>query len=196
MTLNQSIRELIKSWVEQGFDAPHICSLLKSKASKATVYRWIDRIQKNSMIAKTSPGRPRTVRTKKFIAKVKRNLVINTKRKSARKIACDENCSPRTVGRIIKEDLNLKAYKKIKVPALTVNHIKQRKDFSIWIRNNFTHDSCQKILFFDEKWFNEDGQFNRQNDRVYAESRQAANEDIGTHAVHKYPFKVMVWYGI
>ena len=100
------------------------------------------------------------------------------------------------MGRIIKEDLNLKAYKKIKVPALTVNHIKQRKDFSIWIRNNFTHDSCQKILFFDEKWFNEDGQFNRQNDRVYAESRQAANEDIGTHAVHKYPFKVMVWYGL
>ena len=109
MTLNQSIRELIKSWVEQGFDAPHICSLLKSKASKATVYRWIDRIQKNSIIAKASPGRPRIVRTQKFIAKVKRNLVINAKRKSARKIARNEKCSARSVRRIIKEDLNLKA---------------------------------------------------------------------------------------
>ena len=47
-----------------------------------------------------------------------------------------------------------------------------------------------------EKWFDQDGQYNRQNDCVYAESREAANEDFGTRPVHKFPFKVMVWAGI
>ena len=112
MTLNLSIRKLIKSWLEQGFKAPRIYSLLKTRTSRATVYRWVDRILKSGISANTSPGRPRSVRKKVFIAKVKRNLVTNNKRKSARKIAREAGCSPHTVRRIIKEDLGLKAYKR------------------------------------------------------------------------------------
>ena len=44
--------------------------------------------------------------------------------------------------------------------------------------------------------FDQDGQYNSQNDCVYAESREAANKDFGTRPVHKFPFKVMVWAGI
>ena len=43
------------------------------------------------------------------------------------------------------------------------------------------------------KWFEQDGQYNWQNDCVYAESRKAANNDFGTRPVHKFAFKVMVW---
>ena len=45
-------------------------------------------------------------------------------------------------------------------------------------------------MFLDEKWFNQDGLFNRQNGRVYAPSRSAANESGGLGEEHKHPFQV------
>jgi hypothetical protein len=86
--------------------------------------------------------------------------------------------------------------KKIQVPALTASHISKRKSFSHWIRKRFNTVSCRKILFSDEKIFNQDGIFNRQNERVYAASRQAAYEKIGLSPIHRFPFKVMVWLGL
>jgi hypothetical protein len=132
------------------------------------------------------------VRTKSFIAKVKRNVQSNKKRKSARKIAREEGCSHKT----IKEYLNLKAYKMIRVPALTDAHIKKRASFACWIINRFTKESCQKILFSDEKIFDQDGQYNRQNDVIYAESREDANIAGGLRPEYKFPFKVMVRCGL
>ena len=69
MTLNLGIRKLIKSWLEKGFKAPIIDGLLKSQALRATVYRWVDRILKSGISAKTSHGRPKNVRTKLFLPK-------------------------------------------------------------------------------------------------------------------------------
>ena len=40
--------------------------------------------------------------------------------------------------------------------------------------------------------FDQDGLYNRQNDCVYAESREAANEDFDLKHVQTFPFKVMV----
>ncbi|XP_065650342.1 uncharacterized protein LOC136078497 [Hydra vulgaris] len=97
---------------------------------------------------------------------------------------------------MVSEDLKLKSYKKTCVPVLTAAHIEKRKLFSHWIRNRFTKPTCRKILFSDEKIFNQDGQYNRQNDRIYVESRQAANEGIALHLAHKFSFKVMVWCGL
>jgi hypothetical protein len=51
-----------------------------------------------------------------------------------RKIAKEAGCSLRTVCKIIKDELNFKADKKIPVPALTPEHMEQRKSFSHWIR--------------------------------------------------------------
>ena len=50
-------------------------------------------------------------------------------------------------------------------------------------------------MFSDEKWFSQDGQYNRQNDRIYALSRQASTEDMSTIPEHKFPFKVIVRTG-
>jgi transposase len=196
MTINIGIRKLISSWIKSGYKAPAIHHMLNKTVSKATVYRWVDRILKSGVAARTSPGRPRSRRTKAFIAKVKRNLCSNRKRKSGRQLAREEGCSQDTVREIIGNDLGLKAYKKIRVPALTEAHVAQRLSFSHWIKNNFTHEKCRLILFSDEKIFNEDGSLNRQNDRVYAKSRQEANQNGGLLPTKKYPKKVMVWVGL
>jgi len=42
--------------------------------------------------------------------------------------------------------------------------------------------------FSDEKWFDQDRQFNRQNDKIYAVSKQEAPENMGTRPEHKFPF--------
>ena len=51
-------------------------------------------------------------------------------------------------------------------------------------------------MFSDEKYFDQDGQINRQNDRVYAISRSVADLKGGLRETHKFPFKVMVWLGV
>ncbi len=196
MTINLSIRKLISSWLKSGYDAPTIYALLNKTVSRATMFRWVNRISKSGIMAATSPGRPRSVRTKGFIAKVKRNVSKNQKRKSARQIAREEGCDQRTVRVAIRQGLSFKAYKRIPVPDLTDDHIAQRYSFSHWIKNNFTRERCFSTMFSDEKCFDTYGQLNRQNDRVYARSRQEANKNGGLRSTKKFPAKVMVWVGL
>ena len=196
MTLDFCTRKLIKSYIDSGLTATEIYKKLNKTVPRTSVYRWYAHITRGQILAKSPPGRPRNVRTKEFIAKIKRKVCLNKKRKSARKIAKEEGCSNMTVRRVIHEGLCLNTYKKTGAQALTNDQIQRRKSFSHWIRKYFNHESCRSIMFSDEKWFDQDGQYNRQNDCVYAESREAANKDFGTSPVHKFPYKVMVWAGI
>ena len=52
-----------------------------------------------------------------------------------------------------------------------------------------------KILFSDEKYFDIDGVYNSQNDRVWAVNRADADEKGGVKQRRKHPQKVMVWLG-
>ena len=97
LTLNITLRKLISSWI-----------LIKPFQKQ----QCIDRILKSGVAARTSPGRPRSQRTKAFIAKVKRILCLNPKRKSGRQLAREKGCSQRTFRYIIGNDLGLKAYKR------------------------------------------------------------------------------------
>ena len=193
--LNIELRNLIKSHLESGKNASQINLALNKTVPKSTLYRWINHINK-TISSKKQPGRPRSVRTKKFIRQIKRNAKLNKKRKSARLIAKEMRCSDATIRRAIKNDLSLKAYKQIKVPMLTPSHIDQRRKFANWVRKNFDKGKCRKILFSDEKCFDGDGQFNPKNDIIYAESREEANNNGGLFPKRKYPYKVMVWVGI
>ena len=184
MTLNINIRNLIKSYIDWGLTASEIYGKLNKTVWRATVYRWQTRITRGPISAKSHPGQPRTVRTKQLIAKIKR--------KSANKIANEECCSITTVGRVIHGDLSLNTYKKIRAQTLTANQIQKRKSFAHQIKNRFGRENGRSILFYGEKWFNQDGQYNRKNECVYAESREAANRDFGTRPIHKFPFKGLI----
>ena len=56
------------------------------------------------------PGEPRSVRTPDFIKKVRRNVQLNKKKKSASPIARENYFSDFTVRKTIKKDLKLKPY--------------------------------------------------------------------------------------
>lgn len=61
--------------------------------------------------------------------------------------------------------------------------------------NNYSKDDTKKWLFTDEKFFDFDGIYNSQNDRVWAVSREEADRKGGFREKTKYPGKVMVWLG-
>ena len=144
----------------------------------------------------SSPGRPRIVRTKGTSTKVKNRLQQN-KPISTRKLAKEFNISIRSIQRILRNDLGLFAYKKIREPKLTDEHKDKRKKFANWIRTNFRKEETMKILFSDEKLFDIDGVvYNSQNDRVWAVSRGEADKQGGIKQTPKFPEKVMIWLAV
>ncbi len=68
-----------------------------------------------------------------------------------------------------------------------------QKKFANWVRTNFRKEETMKILFSDEKFFDIDGVYNSQNDRVWAVDRADADKKGGIKQRQKFPQKVMVW---
>ena len=197
MTLNVSLRKLIKSHLESDKNGAQIYQALNKTVKKRTIYNWIDKInERKSTDSKTSRGRPRTVRTKQFIRKIKKNLLKDKKKKSARQLAIENNCHRKTVALVIHNDLALKTYKRITCQALTDQQKLKRKQFAGWVRRQTDLNFFEKIMFSDEKIFDGDGQLNPKNDVLYAESREHANNTGGFFEKEKFPLKVMVWCGM
>ena len=90
--------------------------------------------------------------------------------------------SATSVRRILKNDLGLKPYRKIIEPALSDDQKMKRKKFANWVRTNFRKEDTMKILFSDEKFFDIDGVYNAQNDRVWAVDRADADLRGGIQA--------------
>jgi len=160
-----------------------------------TIKRWCQMIRQSGSIELSSPpGRPRLVRTKENIQKIKHRL-RRKKRVSARKISMELDISYTSVRRIIKNDLGLRPYKKVIEPALSDDQKIKRKKFANWVRTNFRKEDILRIFFSDEKFFDIDGVYNSQNDRVWAVGRADADKKGGIKQVRKFPPKVMVWLG-
>jgi len=101
------------------------------------------------------------------------------RRRSARQLAKSLRISERTMRRIIPEDLHLHAYHITIQSNFPDDHKQRRIPFACWVWNSVRKKDHGQILFTDEKYFGLDGIFNRQNDRVYAPSRQEADEHEG-----------------
>ena len=74
----------------------------------------------------------------------------------------------------------LKPYKRVTQPLLTAAQRTKRIKFSTWWRQNHVKLFGNKpIMFSDEKVFSVNGGLNKQNDRIYATSREQANSYDG-----------------
>lgn len=163
------------------------------EVSLPTIKRWSAQVKRNGSIQlQSSTGRPRTVRSKKNLNKIKKNWEAK-KPKSARGLARQIGSSDRSVRRAFKQDFGFFAYKKRKEPALTPQQKLTRKQFSKWTSRNLTQDERQRVVFSDEKYFDIDGVYNSNNDRVWAVSREEADKKGGAVRKNKFPQKVMIW---
>ncbi len=169
---------------------------LNGAISLPTIERWCKSIRDTGSInLSSSSGRPRTIRTKAAIRKVK-NRCERGKRVSSRKLARDLNISRTSVRRILKDDLGLRTYKILNEPSPTEEHKEKRVQFANWIRTNFRKEDTMKILFPDEKMFDIDGVYNSQNDRIWAVNPADADIRGGVRQKRKFPQKVMVWLAV
>lgn len=193
---SKDLQKLVFSKYENGDGPTKIFQHLSGTISLPTIERWCKSIRDTGSINLSKPtGRPKTIRTKAAIRKVKHRLE-HRKLVSSRKLARELSISQTSVMRILKNDLGLRAYKIQTEPMLTGEHKEKRIRFANWIRNNFRKEDTMKILFSDEKMFDIDGVYNSQNDRIWAVSRSEADTKGGARQKRKFPQKVMVWLGV
>ncbi|CAM4746049.1 unnamed protein product [Rotaria magnacalcarata] len=193
---SKDLQTLAFSQYQNGDGSQKIFEDLSGSVSLPTIERWYRSIRQTGCITLSkSTGRPKTIRTKAAIQKVKHRL---NKRKSvsSRKLVRELSISRTSVRRILKDDLGLHAYKVQNEPMLTDEHKEKRIQFANWIRNNFRKEDTMRILFSDEKMFDIDGVYNSQNDRIWAVDRSEADIKGGTRQKRKFPQKIMVWLGV
>ena len=192
---SKDLQTAVKNKYENGDGPTKIYRDLGGVVSLTTIKSWIQRLSTTGSITLAySPGRPRTVRTKVNISKAKSRLA-QKKRVSTRRLAAELNISRTSAQRILQKDLGCFPYKKIKQPKLSDLQKTKRVKFANWVLNNFTKEDTKKWLFTDEKYFDLDGVFNVQNDRIWAVSGEEADKQGARHQKTKFPVKVMVWLG-
>jgi hypothetical protein len=191
------LKDIVISHFLEGKKAPEISELLSNKVHRSTVNRWILDYSNPKRVAQKRPvGRPRSVRTKKLIYKVKNRLNSTVMRKSSRNMAKDFGTCQDTILKVLHDDLGVKPYRKIRVPKLTEKHINERLTISRWIRKHIKKAKTKKMMWVDEKVFTSNGYFNPQNDITWALSREEATELGATIEEEKYPEAVMIGMGI
>ena len=119
---SKDIHNLVFSKFQEREQLKKIYDDLNGTVGLRTIKRWYKLFRETGLVdLKRPPGRPRTIRTKAVIQKVKRKM--NRKiPPSAAKLAVKMNLSETTVRRVLKTDLKLKPYKKIVQSLLTDQH--------------------------------------------------------------------------
>lgn len=180
-----------------GKSVNEIRALLKPlKIGERLIYRTISRYGETGDVCdRQRSGRTRTVRTKKAIEAVRSR--VNRKPLRKQKILSREmKISPRTVSRILKEDLGLKAYKRYTGHLLTDKLKAIRRERSKKLLRLYGKKRYKNILFTDEKIFTVEEKYNKQNDRVYARTSYEAKDKVPRVQRGHHPASVMVWWGV
>lgn len=134
---SKDLQQVVLSKYQKGEYPKKIYHDLNGGVGLRTIERWCQMIRRSGAINLSKPsGRPRLVRTKGNIRKVKNRL--RRKRKvSAQRISMELDIPETSVRRILKNDLGLHPYKKIIEPLLSDDHKFKRKKFANWVRTNF-----------------------------------------------------------
>ncbi|CAF0800872.1 unnamed protein product [Adineta steineri] len=197
MVKSTDLQQLVLQLHSEKKSCRDIVNHLRDQVTKSTVNRWIKQYKDIGEIQLKKPtGRKRTKRTKRLVNKIKSQLMCGKRQMSTRALAKYHNCSKSTILRLLHSDLGYKAYVKRVAPKLTDTQREKRLSFAIYIRKKVRKSFSRKILFSDEKRFNIDGLYNKQNDRVWAPSREEATANGGIYCKSKFPQGVMIWLGV
>mgnify|MGYP002716655119 CR=1 FL=1 len=156
-----------------GKRAKDIFSTLKPLGiSERFVFRTIARFkQTGETVDRVRSGRPRCVRTKEVVNAVRARIRRNPLHKQTI-LSRDMNISPRTMSRILKDDLHVGAYKRYTRHLLTAKLKEIRQVRSQALLTTYGESQFHDILFTDEKIFPVEESFHKQNDRVLQGSKR------------------------
>lgn len=197
MAANKNTRITIIELLKCGKKPSEICRILKpNNIARSVVYYNIKKFRETGGTDdRKRCGRPRTVRTKKMIKVIAERIRRNPCR-SQKKLALQVGMSTRSMSRLLKNDLHMRAYKRHTAHYLNQRLKKIRLERCKRLLRKHANDRGKNILFTDEKIFTIEESYNQQNDRVYARSSKEVpiHKKLVIRAHH--PSSVMVWLGV
>lgn len=187
-------RAIVKFLYDKHVPKDEIVEVLGNcRADRYFVTRWLQRLAKGSSISdKKRDGRPRTVRTKKLLKRVRQRYRRNPRR-SVRSEAKKLKIARSTLHRAITRDLGFKAFKRCKRAGLTAAQKEKRLERCRILLRRFTDETVENIVFSDEKIFSIEQKLNAQNDRVYAAKLEDIPYHIRTVSQFAQSEGVMIW---
>jgi len=190
-------RKFIIEHHEKGMRPPEIFKLGKKlKINRMMIKRTIDRYKETMSIEdRPRSGRPRTTRTQKLLKNVREKIRRNPRR-SMRKMAKEAQTSPRTMRRVVENDLKMSPYKLQKRQLLSGHTIEKRVTRTRLLLNRIKEGTLPNIIFSDEKLFSVQQSHNHQNDRILSRRREESSGSAGKVFRTQKPASVMVWAAI
>lgn len=190
-------RLIVKKFFDQNFSIPEICKRVKEfNINRVFVWRTVQRLRDTGSVKnRPGSGQPRTARTKERVKRIREKIRRNPNR-SGRKLAREEQISQRSMRRILKDELQLKPYKKRKRHGLSDKQRVERVKRSKTLLKRHDAEDVKNIIFSDEKLFTTEVKMNAQNDRVYSLAIDDIPEHVRTVSTFQNKNSVMVWGAI
>jgi transposase len=187
-------RELVKKHFSEGKKPVEIFKLVKLHGIKRDfVYRTIRRLRETGTINdRPRSGRPRSVRTKERIKRIREKIRRNPAR-SSRKMAKEENVSRFAMDSILRDDLGLRPYRKRKVHGLTQKQKDKRLERCAKLAKRHAGRKVEKIVFSDEKFFVLQQCHNAKNNVVYAKGFEEIPEHLRSVQRFQNTSGIMIW---
>lgn len=192
---------IIKLW-QEGMKQCVIARAMK--ISKQTVSYAIRRFKETGAnVDRPRSGRPRTAITTDNIEKVNSKIChckdddeghIHSKQHSTRIIGIELGICNKSAHNILKKALQMKSRKMREGQMLNDEVKKLRKSRAQKLLRRFSRGRHRNILFSDEKWFNVETSYNKQNDRIWR--KNLLPPDLKIIGRTQKPKQVMVWAGV
>eukprot|EP00096_Caligus_rogercresseyi_P014161 TRINITY_DN6689_c0_g1_i1.p1 TRINITY_DN6689_c0_g1~~TRINITY_DN6689_c0_g1_i1.p1 ORF type:complete len:191 (+),score=10.84 TRINITY_DN6689_c0_g1_i1:125-697(+) len=140
-------------------------------------------------------GRVISVRTQACVKRIREKIRRNPAR-SLRKMDKEENMSEGSMRNLVKKDLGMTPYKKIRLQLLSEATIEKRRERGRILLNKLKSGTQGPVFYTDEKLFTVQAVYNSQNNRILAKS--SADIPVKVRGVfrHQKPKSVMVWAGV
>lgn len=164
----------------------------------STISKVIRKWREFDTVQDLPKNRRRTARTVQNIAAVReeisKDIRIRSPKKKPKRLAARLNISKRSVARILKFDLNVKPFRKVRVCKLTEIHKASRLQRATALLQRFTPANIRHIVFSDETFFDVDEYCNKQNSRVYAINKSAIQPHELLLQKSNFPNHMMVFF--
>ena len=189
-------RSKIIELFQAGTNPSEIFNLLKFPNSRRKfIYRTIERYEVTGGITdKPRSGRPRSVTTQR-LKKALRERIRRNPLRSMSKMAKELKVSHKSIGRVVKNDLEMRSFKRKRVHHLTTLVKAKRTSRSKGLLKRHAIHGLESFLFSDEKLFTIEEATNTQNGRIISSSVSSIPELRYVNRIQK-PLSVMVWAGI
>ena len=187
---NYGRKRLLREFPDKGWTVGGLDTLLKKIDKTGGIER------------KKGSGRPKSARTDENIETVEELILSQEEEpgshKTPRQIERETGISHTSIRRIIKYDLKLTPYKRVKGQKLSSLDEEKRKKRVSMLLKKITKRTLKKTFFTDEKMFTVDTPRNTQNDRVYAnvEKKNKITDERLYTTKATFPKKIMVSVGI